>query len=258
MKHLLMALVTAFVLAGCTATGDGKIEEDSTNVAFGPGPPGRGPGAGRRAGMDSSRGMGRGAMMTGDMATDMTMMNGMMLAHLDTADPLFDLRFLHMMIPHHEGAVAMAEDALSKGAHPEIKKLARAIIASQTGEIGRMSKWLVDWYGDSAVAGGPGIGRGGRGGGMGRGPVPMSGTMIEQMREMNRMMVAHLGVADSTYDRRFIDMMIPHHQGGVEMARRAMQHSSHSELKALARAIVSDQEKEISEMKQWRAKWYPE
>ena len=82
--------------------------------------------------------------------------------------------------------------------------------------------------------------------------------MPEQMRDMNMMMVAHLGVADSTYDRRFIDMMIPHHQGGVEMARSAMQNASHSEIKELAGTIAVDQEREIAEMTKWRAAWYPQ
>jgi uncharacterized protein (DUF305 family) len=50
------------------------------------------------------------------------------------------------MIPHHEGAVTMAQDALKKSQRPEIKKLAQAIITSQDAEINQMKQWRKSWY----------------------------------------------------------------------------------------------------------------
>jgi uncharacterized protein (DUF305 family) len=67
-----------------------------------------------------------------------------------------------------------------------------------------------------------------------------------------------LGPADENYDLRFIDAMIPHHQGAIIMAKDLAQKSARSELKTLAKNIIDAQEKEIEQMKQWRKEWYPE
>ena len=56
-----------------------------------------------------------------------------------------DVMFIDMMIPHHQGAVAMAEDALAKAEHPEIKEMARAIIDAQGREIDQFRKWRQAW-----------------------------------------------------------------------------------------------------------------
>src|SRR5258706_11610358 len=46
-------------------------------------------------------------------------------------------------------------------------------------------------------------------------------AMVQQMNSMDEMMVKDLGAADSEYDRRFIDLMIPHHEGAIMMAKDA-------------------------------------
>jgi uncharacterized protein (DUF305 family) len=51
-----------------------------------------------------------------------------------------DARFAGMMIPHHEGAIAMAEAAKERGQHEEVKELATAIIEAQEREIGIMEE----------------------------------------------------------------------------------------------------------------------
>lgn len=56
----------------------------------------------------------------------------------DAAD--VDAMFAEMMIPHHEGAIAMAEAARERGQHDEVKELADAIIEAQEREIGIMEK----------------------------------------------------------------------------------------------------------------------
>jgi uncharacterized protein (DUF305 family) len=58
------------------------------------------------------------------------------------------------------------------------------------------------------------------------------------------------------FDRMFIDMMVPHHQGAVEMAHIALERAEHPELKVMAQAIVSSQEAEIARMKGWRNAWF--
>jgi uncharacterized protein (DUF305 family) len=85
----------------------------------------------------------------------------------------------------------------------------------------------------------------------------MSGaSMEEKMTTMNAEMVQHLGPADADYDHRFIDMMIPHHEGAVQMAKDALQKSQRPEIKKFAEEIIAAQEKEIAQMKAWGEAWY--
>jgi uncharacterized protein (DUF305 family) len=74
---------------------------------------------------------------------------------------------------------------------------------------------------------------------------------------MNHSMAIDLGPADANYDLRFIDAMIPHHQGATLMAKEAQQKSKRPEIKKLAEDIIKAQNQEISQMKKWRTAWYP-
>ncbi len=99
------------------------------------------PGAGAEPMMHSSE-MGHMMPMTEEMRSSM-----MMAGDLGAADDQFDLRFINAMIPHHEAAVDMAQQALEKSDRPEIKELAQNIINSQQQEIDQMTQWKQDWYG---------------------------------------------------------------------------------------------------------------
>ena len=73
-------------------------------------------------------------------------MKGMDTAKLDSLkDRAFDLEFIKQMIPHHEGAVVMAKEALQKSENAEIKNLAESIIKSQDAEIKKMRDWQSSW-----------------------------------------------------------------------------------------------------------------
>lgn len=56
-----------------------------------------------------------------------------------------DLMFIDMMVPHHEGALAMGKDALAKAEHQEIKDFSQKMIDSQTKEIAQMQQWKKAW-----------------------------------------------------------------------------------------------------------------
>ena len=74
-----------------------------------------------------------------EMMTGMDKMNRDMAAAPMTGDPDHD--FVAMMIPHHQGAVDMAETELRYGKDPAIRRLAKGIIAAQKREIAFMRQW---------------------------------------------------------------------------------------------------------------------
>jgi uncharacterized protein (DUF305 family) len=57
-------------------------------------------------------------------------------------------------------------------------------------------------------------------------------------------------------DEVFINMMVPHHEGAVEMAKIAQERSQRPEVQAMAKAIIDSQAKEIDQMKAWKEQWY--
>lgn len=62
--------------------------------------------------------------------------------------------------------------------------------------------------------------------------------------------------AGADIDRAFIDMMVPHHQSAIEMAKLAQQRAEHDEVANLADGIVSAQQSEIAQLKAWRSDWF--
>lgn len=75
--------------------------------------------------------------------------------------------------------------------------------------------------------------------------------------EMNHSeMKSSPNAANAPYDLQFLDTMIAHHQGAVDMAKMVESKTAHAELKTLAKNIITSQEKEIGEMKSWRDKWF--
>lgn len=140
----------------------------------------------------------------------------------------YDALFIDSMIAHHEGAIAMAQQALTSAERPEIRRLAEAIISTQQAEISQMRAWRSAWYPDLAPTGGMQ---------MDMGPMTIAG-------------------GNTPFDQRFIESMIPHHQGAIMMARDALQKAEHQEIKALAQAIITAQESEIAQMRQWLRQWY--
>ena len=60
----------------------------------------------------------------------------------------------------------------------------------------------------------------------------------------------------ASFDQRFIDMMVPHHEGALEMARVAEARAQHPEIKTLATDILQSQGAEIEQMRAWRQQWF--
>ncbi len=81
------------------------------------------------------------------------MVMSMNMTSLGSAKP-FDRAFIDMMIPHHQGAVRMAQAELAKGKNPKLRALAHRIVTAQDREIGQMNQWRAKWYGAASPAGG--------------------------------------------------------------------------------------------------------
>lgn len=72
------------------------------------------------------------------------------------------------------------------------------------------------------------------------------------MADMNKQLE---GLSGDDYDKAFIEMMIAHHEGAVDMALLSVTNAKHDEIKKLSQDIISAQEKEIADMKQWQIDW---
>ncbi|XHX77167.1 MAG: DUF305 domain-containing protein [Stenomitos frigidus ULC029] len=178
--------------------------------------------------------MGHGGMNHGDnMSMD-----------LGPADAEFDLRFVDAMTPHHQGAVVMAKEAQQKSKRPEIKKLAADIIQAQDKELSQMKQWRQAWYPKASAE-----------------PIAYNSKMghsmpMSQDQRSGMMMSMSLGAADDQFDLRFLNAMIPHHEGAVMMAKEAVSKSKRPEIKTLAQEIIASQKAEITQMQQWKQAWY--
>lgn len=151
----------------------------------------------------------------------------------------YDKAFIGDMIIHHEGAVNMAELAMAQASHQEIKDLAATIVSSQSKEIADMKQWQQNW--GYPVSSGHGMHGG------------SSGDMQEDMAAMGTELQTLSGDA---FDKKFLDLMIEHHQQAIDMVKPAEANAQHSEVKDMAKAIIAAQTKEIETMKQWQKEWW--
>lgn len=153
-----------------------------------------------------------------------------------------DAHFIEQMIPHHDGAVAMAKLALNKSTHKEVKTLARSIIESQTKEINDMTQWYKNWFGKDVPKGNVGM----MGGGM------MSGSGMHMGGQED---IASLENA-ADFDKAFLEAMIPHHQMALMMVQMFELGTTRPEMIQLAKNINSSQSQEIQDMQGWYKAWY--
>jgi uncharacterized protein (DUF305 family) len=174
---------------------------------------------------------------------------------------MHDRHFIEMMIPHHEGAIAMAQLAPTRSKHAEVEQLAASIIKAQTSEINQMRTWYKNWYKTDVPVMPTGKGMMGHHAGM-KGMPQHSGMkgMHQDGMSMGGMSMAvdleALKQSDE-FDREFIRQMIPHHQMAVQMAQMLLKHTNRPEMQDLARSIIKSQTAEIAQMQEWNQTWYP-
>lgn len=85
--------------------------------------------------------------------------------------------------------------------------------------------------------------------------VSVSHTMTSSMEDMS---AALTGKEGNAFDQAFLEEMIVHHEGAVAMAQLARTNAGHEEIKQMAEAIISAQEAEITQMKEWQLGWFGE
>ena len=139
-----------------------------------------------------------------------------------------DIMFTTMMIPHHEQAIEMADVVLDEdGIDPRVVALAETIKAAQGPEIELMESWLDEW--------GTGMGEmGGMGDGM------MSDGDMQALE-------------DATGDeasRIFLEQMIEHHEGAIDMAQSEVDNGENPDVTGLAESIIQSQTAEIATMRE--------
>lgn len=154
-----------------------------------------------------------------------------------------DEHFIEQMIPHHDGAIAMAKLALQKAKRPEIKTLAQNIISAQEKEVTEMQSWYKSWFGVDVKQGNTYSMMGGM---MSTGGMHMVGNQQDLQTLENA----------TDFDKAFIENMIPHHQLAIIMAQMLKAGTNRPEMLTLANNITESQSKEIEEMQSWYKSWY--
>ena len=162
-----------------------------------------------------------------------TMHHDMMIDYTGDAD----VDFVAGMIPHHQGAVEMAQVELKYGHDKQMRGLAKRIIKWQESEIGFMTSWL---RGRASNYRAPDVDA-----------MPSTNAFKDSMQKMHSaMMVPYTGDADADFARG----MIPHHQGAVDMAVILKKYGQSPELSKFADEIIRGQGQEIAQMKTWLEK----
>ncbi|HLU74720.1 DUF305 domain-containing protein [Streptomyces sp. NPDC059515] len=142
-----------------------------------------------------------------------------------------DAAFAKGMIPHHRQAVEMADLAPGRAQSAEVKKLAADIKKAQDPEIKTLSGWLTSWGEE----------------------VPAEGAMDHSMHGMDGMMTAEEmteleNASGKAFDTAFMEMMIKHHEGAVEMAKTEQADGAYAPAKKMAEEIIASQSAEIEQM----------
>ncbi|WP_329387655.1 DUF305 domain-containing protein [Streptomyces sp. NBC_01716] len=142
-----------------------------------------------------------------------------------------DIAFAKGMIPHHRQAVEMSGLAPSRTDSAEVKKLVTDIKKAQDPEIKTLSGWLTSW-GEKVPAEGD----------MGHSVHGSGGMMTaEEMRQLK-------DSSGKAFDTAFMEMMIKHHKGAVEMAKTEQADGAYEPAQKMAGEIITSQTAEITRM----------
>ncbi|GAB3264362.1 hypothetical protein GCM10027448_40180 [Nocardioides dilutus] len=162
-----------------------------------------------------------------------------------------DVAFASDMIQHHAQALAMVDLTVERDLDPEVQALAEAIRAAQGPEIETMTDWLTQWgepvpatVRDHVNAEGDEHGGDGE-----HGDVDMDDTGADMPGMMSEEQMDQLeGAGDPEFRDLFLEMMIEHHEGAIEMARTEQADGKYAPAVELAEQIEAAQAAEIATM----------
>jgi uncharacterized protein (DUF305 family) len=139
-----------------------------------------------------------------------------------------DVAFAQGMVVHHQQAIEMSELAADRAGSRQVRELSAQIAAAQGPEIDRLNGWLRNWGAPPSPHGEHG---------------EVHGMMsAEQLHGLSQ-------ASGADFDRRFLSMMIEHHEGAVRMARAELDSGSFPEARQLANRIIDTQQAEIDAMR---------
>jgi uncharacterized protein (DUF305 family) len=159
-----------------------------------------------------------------------------------------EVAFARDMAVHHAQAVDMAERVRQRNVDPTLRILATDIVLTQQNQVGRFAGWLEQW--DRPIA--PTVKQSADGehegmAGMESGLSDMGSSMPGMASNTDVQSISTL--PDDDAERKFLTLMIAHHQGGVTMAQRVLARTKRAEVRRLAESIVAAQKTEISAMR---------
>jgi len=149
----------------------------------------------------------------------------------------YDLQFIDAMVAHHQAAIDMSLPADTNALRSELRDFARKVVEDQSREVELMKGWRRQWY-------------------PGKPQVPTTMVMPGMKASMKGMESGQMkALKGAEYDRMYVDMMIPHHEGAVAMAGEALANSQRPEIRELAQRIIDAQQREIEMMNRWKSEW---
>jgi uncharacterized protein (DUF305 family) len=139
-----------------------------------------------------------------------------------------DVTFATMMKPHHEQAVEMADVILAKdGISADVTDLAAQIKDAQGPEITQLEEWITAWGADDSMSG-------------------MDHSMDGMMSDED--MSALESATGAEAEKLFLEQMMMHHEGAVEMAQTEVDKGQNADAIEMAEMIVQTQTEEIATM----------
>jgi uncharacterized protein (DUF305 family) len=160
-----------------------------------------------------------------------------------------DVAFASDMIQHHAQALSMVDLTLDRPLDPEVQALAEDIRAAQAPEIETMADWLTEW-GEEV----PETMRDHANSGDGGGDMSDSMDDMDHGDEMPGVMTSEdmdslENASDAEFQDMWLEMMVEHHEGAVEMAETEQEDGQFKDAVDLAGQIVDAQNQEIETMK---------
>jgi uncharacterized protein (DUF305 family) len=159
-----------------------------------------------------------------------------------------DRDLVAMMVPHHQGAIDMAQAELRYGHNQQLLRIAQKIVVEQSQEIAAMRlatgepaspTWVTNGAHEVPITVAP----------LEAPPGSDAPFVSRSNVAMDKMMTDMAVTPTGDIDHDFVAMMVPHHRGAIDMAQAELQYGRNTQLKTVAQEIIVDQMQEITLMR---------